>query len=332
MTTSERLFGVQHAFDHPVTVGIAAGLGTVLAITPLIIQWLAKRGRISQAQHEELRQRYRSWLILVPLLAAPVLLGAAWTIIGTGVLSLLCYQEYARATGLFREKTISLTVVLGILAVTFAALDHWYGFFVALSSLTVTAIAAVAILADQPHGYIQRVGLGVFGFMLFGCGLGHLGYMANDDNYRPIILALLLLVELNDVFAYIVGKSLGRRKLCPNTSPNKTIGGALGALVLTTFLAALLAHYIFAGTPLDQWMWLLLLGLIVSLAGQLGDLMLSSIKRDLGIKDMGALIPGHGGLLDRFDSLLLVAPAVFHYVGFFVGFGLDQPKRIITGG
>jgi phosphatidate cytidylyltransferase len=139
-------------------------------------------------------------------------------------------------------------------------------------------------------------------------------------------------VELNDVFAYIVGKSLGRRKLCPNTSPNKTIGGALGALVLTTFLAALLAHYIFAGTPLDQWMWLLLLGLIVSLAGQLGDLMLSSIKRDLGIKDMGALIPGHGGLLDRFDSLLLVAPAVFHYVGFFVGFGLDQPKRIITGG
>jgi phosphatidate cytidylyltransferase len=72
--------------------------------------------------------------------------------------------------------------------------------------------------------------------------------------------------------------------------------------------------------------------LIVSVAGQFGDLMVSSIKRDLGIKDMAATIPGHGGFLDRFDSLILVAPAVFHYVGYFRGFGLDQPTRIITGG
>jgi len=74
------------------------------------------------------------------------------------------------------------------------------------------------------------------------------------------------------------------------------------------------------------------LGLIVSVAGQFGDLMVSSIKRDIGIKDMGASIPGHGGLLDRFDSMLLVAPAVFHYIAFFRGFGLDQPTRIFTGG
>lgn len=70
----------------------------------------------------------------------------------------------------------------------------------------------------------------------------------------------------------------------------------------------------------------------ICVGGQLGDLMLSSIKRDLGIKDMGTLIPGHGGLLDRFDSLLLVAPAVFHYVRYFIGIGLDQPARILSGG
>ena len=76
---------------------------------------------------------------------------------------------------------------------------------------------------------------------------------------------------------------------------------------------------------------LLGLGLVVSLSGQFGDLMLSSIKRDLGVKDIGQVLPGHGGLLDRFDSLLLAAPAYFHYVGYFRGFGLDQPVRILTG-
>ena len=101
--------------------------------------------------------------------------------------------------------------------------------------------------------------------------------------------------------------------------------------MLTTPLVATIAHFIFRGTDLDRPHWLILLGVIVSVSGQMGDLMLSSIKRDLGIKDMGVMIPGHGGVLDRVNSILLAAPAVFHYVQFFVGFGLDQPTRIITG-
>jgi phosphatidate cytidylyltransferase len=255
-----------------------------------------------------------------------------WTILGIGLLSLLCYREYARATGLFREKTISLMVVLGILLITFSILDNWYRFFVALSPLTIAALAAAAILADRPKGYIQRVALGTFGFALFGACLGHLGYLANDENYRPLLLLTLVTVELNDVFAYISGKTLGRRKLAPNTSPNKTIGGAVGALVLTTLLVVALGWFVFRGTVLASLGHLIFLGILISVVGQLGDLMLSSIKRDLGLKDMAATIPGHGGLLDRFDSVLLVAPAVFHYVNYFVGVGVDQPVRIWTGG
>ena len=73
------------------------------------------------------------------------------------------------------------------------------------------------------------------------------------------------------------------------------------------------------------------MGFLLSFAGQCGDLVLSSIKRDLSIKDMGAAIPGHGGLLDRFDSLLLAAPALFHYINYFVGVAIDQPARVFTG-
>lgn len=335
-TPRERLFGYWSAFDHPVTVGIVVGVVLVLVLTPLVILLLARLGWIDKPHEKELNKRYISWAILVPLMIGPVLLGAAWTIAAVACLSLLCYREYARATGLFREKTISLVVVIGILAVLFAVADHWYGLFVALFPLVVCLIAAAAILADQPKGYIQRVALAVLGFMLFGCALGHLGYMANDINYRPILLLLLLTVEANDIFAYLTGKCLGRRKLAPNTSPNKTVGGALGALVLTTALTTILGHFVFQiiDPELDRLPYLVLLGLIISVVGQLGDLMLSSIKRDLGLKDMGTTLPGHGGLLDRFDSLILVSPAVFHYLGYLraVGFGLDQPSRILTGG
>ena len=98
----------------------------------------------------------------------------------------------------------------------------------------------------------------------------------------------------------------------------------------TTALVSTIGHFVFHDSGVDTPVKLIGLGLIVSVAGQFGDLMLSSIKRDIGIKDMGATIPGHGGLLDRFDSLLLVAPAVFHYVNYFRGFGLDQPARIFS--
>lgn len=328
----ERLFGAGHAFDHPVTLVVTLAVASVLLLTPAIIWLLARLGRIDAKLWAELVVRYRSWLVLTPLLLAPILLGAAWTILGVGILSLLCYREYARATGLFREKTVSLVVVLGILAATFTELDHWYRLFVALVPFTIGIIAMVAILRDQPKGYIQRVALGVLGFALFGSCLGHLGYLANDRNYRPMVLLLFLSVELNDVFAFIVGKTLGKRKLAPNTSPKKTVAGAVGALVLTTLLMMGVGSFVFAGTVLASQVHLVILGVLVSTLGQFGDLMLSSIKRDLDIKDMAATIPGHGGLLDRFDSIILVAPAVFHYINYFVGVGSDQAPRVLTGG
>ncbi len=327
----ERLFGFRHAFDHPVTVWITAGTIAVLLVAPLLILLATRRHPENRDAHRELWQRYRSWLLIAPCMIVPVLLGAAWTIVAILVLALLCYREFARMTGSFRDREVSVVVVLGTLLSFFAVLDHWYALFVAAWPLTVGALAIVALVRDEPKGYVQRLALGVLGFMLFGVGLGHLAYFANDASYRPILLMLIAGIQLNDVFAFCSGKLFGRRKLMPHTSPNKTWGGSLGALVCTTALVVFLAHHVFAGTSFDHLGLLVGFGLIVSVIGQLGDLMLSAIKRDVGVKDTGHLIPGHGGLLDRFDSSLLVGPAAFHFIGYFVGIGLTQTTRIMTG-
>jgi phosphatidate cytidylyltransferase len=100
---------------------------------------------------------------------------------------------------------------------------------------------------------------------------------------------------------------------------------------MTTALSVLIGGFVFQGTPLSAFHHLLMMGLMLSFLGQCGDLVISSIKRDLNIKDMAETIPGHGGLLDRFDSLLLVSPTLFHYINYFHGIGLDQPVRILTG-
>jgi phosphatidate cytidylyltransferase len=329
--TRQRLFGFSHALDSGVVRGVLLAVVVVLALGPVVLWILIAGGKVGPALKQDLWSRYFSWLVLIPLMFAPILLGAAWTIMAVGIMSLVCYREFSRATGLFRFPITSAMVVLGILLITFSVADNWYGLFVALTPLTISVIAATAILSDQPKGYIQRVALGILAFVLFGVCYGHLGYFANDRNFRAILVWIIVSVELNDIFAYVVGKSLGRRKLAPNTSPNKTVEGAVGALVLTTSLSAFLGHWVFRGTVLDRPGHLLALGMLMSIPGQVGDLTLSSVKRDLGIKDWAATLPGHGGLLDRFNSLLFVAPAIFHYVGYFMGVGLDQPARIITG-
>ncbi|MDB5413089.1 MAG: phosphatidate cytidylyltransferase [Rubritepida sp.] len=320
------------AFANEVTVWIVGATLAALLAAALAIGVLSAAGKISVPLRHELWLRLGSWCGLFPVMIVPVLLGREWTIAAVTLLSLACYREYARATGLFRERLLSLAVVLGLLAANFAALDNWYGFYVALWPLTASILAIVSIPQDRPAGYIQRVALAVFAYMLFGAGLSHLSFMANDPGYRPIILLLLTTVALNDVAAFTAGKLIGGPKLLPATSPNKTISGALGAVAVTTLVVTLLGGALFEGTVLSFAPWLILLGLLVSVAGQAGDLMLSSIKRDLGIKDMGVVLPGHGGILDRFNSLLLVSPIIFHLVHYVIGLGTGQPTRLITGG
>jgi len=331
-TAWQHLFGWRHALDHPVTRCCVLGTLTALVLAPLLIQTLVRFNLVSTRLHQELWLRWKSWLWLSAVMLGPILLGAGWVMLAVAVLSWLCFQEFARATGLFREHSIMLIALIGIVALLFANVDHYDRMFFSLAALTSGVIAVIALPANRPQGYLQRVSLGIAGFLLFGYSLGYLGLMANDSLYRPLLILLLLGVELNDIFAYCTGKMFGKRKLLSNISPGKTVAGSVGAVMLTTTLVFFGGKALFIGTPMAADFALINLGLLISALGQLGDLILSAIKRDIGIKDLGASIAGHGGWLDRFDSLVLVPAAAYHYLSYHLGpLGQDQAARILTG-
>ncbi len=318
-------------FDHPVTRIGATAAAVALALAPLLTIILTRAHLMGEKTSKDVWTRYFTWLVLAPAMLGAVLACPASAIAGIGLVSILCYAEYARATGLFRERVMSAVVAIAILATGYANLDNWHGFYAALPALVLTILAAVAVLRDQPHGYLQRVSLAAVAFLLFGTGLNHLGLMANAPDYRPLLVTLIACSQVSDIAAYCAGKAIGRRHLFPNTSPNKTLGGHTGALLVVAPLAAIAAHYIFKGTPVDNPAVLAGFGLIIAVGAQLGDLVVGSIKRDLGIKDMGNVLPGHGGFLDRFNSLLLIAPAAYHYLNYFGAFPDPGRRRWLLG-
>ena len=125
-----------------------------------------------------------------------------------------------------------------------------------------------------------------------------------------MVLYLIFLTQFNDVAQYVWGKLTGRHKIIPKVSPNKTWEGFLGGLATTTVLAATLAPYLTPLTPIES----LCGGLLIACGGFIGDVTISALKRDIGVKDSGSLLPGHGGILDRIDSLTYTAPLLFHFV------------------
>lgn len=332
---SDRLFSSAGAFDSPVVVGVLIATGAGIALGLAAAALIGRRaGERSAALAADIRLRSLTWIALAALALGPVLAGRAWAILMITAVSLLAYREFARATGLFRERRVSALVAAGILAVGFANLDHWPGLVGGVVALVPMLICVVSILKDRPSGYIQRCALGAAAFLLLGVGLGRLGGMAamgDDDRWRAILCAVIFCCQLSDVAAYCSGKALGSGKLFPTTSPGKTTAGHVGALLVVTAVAAGLLWLLFRGTPLGEPTHIVVLSLIIAVAAQLGDLLIGSCKRDLGVKDMGASLPGHGGVLDRVNSLLLAAPAVYHYLLFFGGLDGAAPTRILTG-
>jgi phosphatidate cytidylyltransferase len=261
---------------------------------------------------------------MLPIVGASLFAGRAIAICFFVIVAGVAFTEYARATGLHRNLRMMSTSLAGIFAIAVVALAHdpatgepgWYGLFMAMPVFVTAALALSTVLRNQPEGQLKAIALALFGFLYIGWMFGHVTFLANTNNAYGYLLYLLFAVELNDVAAFTCGKLFGRRPLCPNVSPSKTVEGALGA-VLVSALFPLTVRF---ALPDFSALECVLAGLIVGIGGQFGDLSISVIKRDIGIKDMGKVIRGHGGVLDRIDSLLYTAPLFFHFTRYTHGF------------
>lgn len=256
---------------------------------------------------------YRSWWAILPLVALPLGLGRSFTILAVTLLSLWCFQEFARGTGLYRDLVFSGVVCVAIAVLGFFTWIRWYGMFLVWPVYVMAVILVLPVLRNRTEGMIQKTCLSIVGFLYFGWFLGHLGYMANLEHGLSYLLFLTLTITINDVAAYGAGNLFGRHTLASQVSPRKTWEGAIGCVLVTAAVVWMLRSTLPHFRPLQ----LVLSALIVGVGGQLGDLVISVIKRDLGVKDLGAVFPGHGGWLDRFDSLIFVSPLFFHMVAYF---------------
>ncbi len=294
-------------------------IGGILLLAGLVLAILGALGR----DISSISRTYRGWLIMVPIIIGTIFLGRVATIIGVTAVAIFGFKEFARATGLYDDWWLTGTVYLALAALGLVSLvsdprlegSGWYGLFMALPVYVVATILLIPILRNRAKGQLRAVALAILGFVYFGWMFSHLGFLANTSHAYGYLLFLVFAVEINDVAAFTFGKLFGGRKLREEISPNKTVAGSLGAIGVSLTIPWMLWFSFDHFEPIH----LVLAGLIVGVGGQLGDLVISFIKRDIGIKDMGSSIEGHGGILDRVDSMIFVAPLFFHMVRWFHG-------------
>lgn len=306
------------ALDDPIFRFYACLALGVLAVAGVLLAIL-RYGLKKNVDHAW--KAWRGWLIMIPVILGVLLLGRVATIVFFVALGSAGLHEFARATGLAADRPLYFAAQLGVAALGVVCLvpdpllhvPGWYGLYMAMPVYVVALIVMVPILANRTKGQLRDLALAIVGFVYFGWMFSHLAFLANSKHAYAYLLYLLFAVELNDVAAFTCGKLLGHRQLRSNISPKKTWAGALGAVAVSLLVAWALSWTM----PHFGAAEIVLMGLMVGIGGQMGDLVISVIKRDLGIKDMGTLIPGHGGVLDRIDSLIFVAPLFFHMVRWF---------------
>jgi phosphatidate cytidylyltransferase len=232
----------------------------------------------------------------------------ATTVLATaivGLASLELFQGFQRRG--FRPATI--LAVLGALAIVPLAYQRGefaYPFTIALVTLFTLLWYLFEVVRARP---VVNVAVTVMGFVYVGCLGAFAGLLLSYQNGVGLILGVVLCVVGYDIVGYVIGSQFGKTRLAPAISPNKTIEGLIGGMAASIVVAVVIVNRI---TPWNDLTDALALGVTVAIMAPLGDLCESLLKRDLGVKDFGTLLPGHGGILDRFDSILFCLPAVYY--------------------
>lgn len=286
--------------------------------------------------HEELRHKrfasLRTWWIIAVVVAACLVLGRLGICLLLAAAGMIAFREYATLLGIRDSERLAVYAVYGISALHYLLI--FFGqvsaflVFVPLGGLAILAV--LQLLRGDPRGYVRTLGGVYWGMMVLTYGVSHAAYLfiypataAGPAGPAGWFLFLVVLTEADDIFQAIVGRAFGshkRHRLVPVISPNKTWEGLIGGMLATITLAILLAPWLTTladgsdSGPLSRWGGPVLAGTVVTLAGLFGDINMSAVKRDSGVKDSSALLPGMGGLIDRVDSLTFTAPTFVYFV------------------
>ena len=222
------------------------------------------------------------------------------------VVIMLGVRELAHA---YRTGGIELPDLPLMIAASIILLASWFGGTqgLAVSTGLILPILMVLLLAISQKDFIKRSTSAVFAVFYLAVLGGFILLLANHADGGKRILALVILIACNDTFAYFAGVLFGKHKLVPTISPKKSWEGLIGGLIASLIGGSLVFHYVFE----TNWYVGIAIGVMTVVTATCGDLIESAIKRDLAIKDMSNLLPGHGGIMDRLDSALLTAPSVW---------------------
>jgi phosphatidate cytidylyltransferase len=309
--------GMERGLFDPVLLAVVGGIVGLLTLATVIGAILEGRaaGGPRAASIRNLNQRTRSWWIMVAVLGGAMLLGPMAVIVLFGLLSFAALREFWTLTpsgpGDHRALFLSFFVVLPVQYVLVGA--EWYGLFsIFIPVYAFLALPAISTLAGDTDNFLARSAKVQWGLMLSVYAISHAPALLLLDAGVPplhLLLFLIVVVQLSDVFQYVFGKLFGRHRLSPKVSPSKTVEGLVGGGA-----SAVLAGVLLSGlTPFGPLAAAAMSAAIV-VAGFFGGFVLSAVKRDLRVKDWGSMIEGHGGVLDRLDSITFSAPIFFHLV------------------
>ncbi len=302
---------------------LMGGIVALLALSSAI-GWVLERRATTPAKRDvvaNLRARVRSWWVMVAIFAVAFLLGKGATLVLFAFASFFALREFITLTPTRRGDHKPLFLAFFVLIPAQYLLIGWdrYGVFtIFIPVYAFLLLPAFAALDDDPDEFLSRSAKIQWAVMITVYCISHapalmlLDIPGYEGQNALLVFYLVLVVQLSDVMQYVFGKLFGRRKIAPRVSPSKTVEGFLGGLASAALIGAAM-WWITPFTPLQA----LGMSAIVVLMGFLGGLTLSAVKRSLGAKDWGVMIEGHGGMLDRMDSVSFAAPVFFHLTRYF---------------